>query len=227
MAMGIQRLKNGLLSLFLKSNCPLCDRPTETEVCEYCYRQLQRCQLKNPSQFWEGELPILVWGNYGGALKRTIAALKYDNHPQLARPLGFWLGEAWLNSPVAKTVKKLTVVPIPLHPSKQQKRGFNQAELIAQSFSQFTGYKQQPYGLERVIETEAQFNLSVQERSKNLADAFVLGKPFRRHPPNSPVLILDDIYTTGATVKSATKILQQQGIEVYGVVAIARPLGRV
>ncbi|HBB33807.1 MAG TPA: ComF family protein [Cyanobacteria bacterium UBA8803] len=222
MKKGIDWLTKGLLTLFLKPNCPLCDRPAEAELCQYCQRQLQRCQLNNPGADWQEELPVFVWGNYGGILKRAIAALKYENNPQLSRPLGFWLGEAWLKSVAAKRAKKLVVVPIPLHPNKLQKRGFNQAELIAESFCQFTGYKHQPHGLERVRETEAQFNLSSrEERKQNLADAFTLGNSWRKNSPTSPVLIVDDIYTTGATVRSATKILRQQGIQVYGVVAIA------
>jgi ComF family protein len=166
-------------------------------------------------------LPVFVWGNYSGVLKQAIASLKYNNQPQLSRPLGHYLGKAWLQSPAATRAKKLTVVPIPLHPTKQQKRGYNQAELLAQSFCQFTGYKEQPLGLERVRATEAQFNLSVQEREQNLTDAFVVGKSLSQRPTPSPVLLLDDIYTTGATVCSAAQILRKQGIPVYGVVAIA------
>ncbi|HEY9633323.1 MAG TPA: ComF family protein [Coleofasciculaceae cyanobacterium] len=220
-ATGIQKLKNGLLALFLKSKCSLCDRSADTEFCEYCQRQLLRCQLKNPSNFWQGELPVFVWGNYGGVLKRAIAALKYENQPQLARPLGHWLGQAWLKSPAATRAKKLTVVPIPLHRTKQQQRGYNQAELIAQSFCDFTDYKHQPLGLERVHATEAQFGLSVQQREQNLADAFMIGKRLSQRPTASAVLLLDDIYTTGATARSAAQILQRQGIQVYGIVAIA------
>ncbi|NET55187.1 MAG: ComF family protein [Symploca sp. SIO2E6] len=221
MAKELQKFKNALLSLFLKSNCPLCDRPADGELCEYCQRQLKRCQLAQPSYLWQGQLPVFVWGNYGGVLKRALAALKYENQPQLARPLGHWLGEAWLKSPGGKHTKKLTIVPIPLHSSKLKKRGFNQAELIAQSFCEFTGYRQQPHGLERVRATEAQFGLSGKERSQNLSEAFTVGKNFRQRPPTSPVLLVDDIYTTGATVNSAAQILHQQGISVYGVVAIA------
>lgn len=222
--MGIQTLRNGLLALFLKSNCPLCDRPSEIELCEYCQRQLQRCQLKNSSSFWQGDLPVFVWGTYSGVLKRAIAALKYDNQPQLARLLGHYLGRAWLESPTAKLVKKLTVVPIPLHATKLQQRGYNQAELIGRSFCQFTGYTAQQLGLERIRATEAQFGLSLQARSQNLADAFRLGKTFAKSPPNSPVLLIDDIYTTGVTAQAAAQTLRQQGIQVYGIVAVATSL---
>ncbi|AFZ17659.1 ComF family protein [Allocoleopsis franciscana] len=221
MSTSIERLKDGLLALFLKPNCPLCDRPAESEFCTFCQRQLQRCQLTTPGDFWKGELPVFAWGNYGGVLKRAIATLKYDNQPQLARPLGHWLAQSWLKSPVATPVKKLTVVPIPLHPLKLKKRGYNQAELIAQNFCDVTGYKHQPLGLERIRETEAQFGLSAQAREQNLADAFRISKSFGKHLPNSPVLLIDDIYTTGATVRAAAQILQRQGIQVYGVAAIA------
>ncbi len=220
MGTGIQNLKNGLLALFLQSKCPLCDRSAQVEVCDYCQRQLLRSQLHTPSQLWQGELPVFVWGSYSGMLKRAIAALKYENQPQLARPLGHWLGNAWLKSPAARA-KKLTVVPIPLHPAKLQRRGYNQAALIAESFCEFTGYKHQALGLDRARATEAQFGLSVQEREQNLADAFVVSRSLHRHPSASPVLLLDDIYTTGATVSSAAQTLQRHGIQVYGVVAIA------
>lgn len=221
MGTRIQKLKNDLLSLFLKSNCPLCTRPAADEFCEYCHRQLLRSQLQNPSKFWQGELPVFVWGAYGGILKQTIAALKYENQPQIARPLGHWLGETWLKSPAASRAKKLTVVPIPLHPTKLKQRGFNQAELISRSFCDFTHYKHQPLGLERIRATDAQFGLSRQEREQNLSDAFVIGKSLLKPLPTSPVLLVDDIYTTGATVRSAIQTFRRQGIEVYGLVAIA------
>ncbi|MBD2013918.1 ComF family protein [Microcoleus sp. FACHB-53] len=221
MSTPIERLKDGLLALFLQPKCPLCDRPAEGEFCTSCRRQLQRCQTTTPGECWKGELPVFVWGNYGGVLKRAIAALKYDNQPQLARPLGHWLAQAWLKSPVASRVQKLTVVPIPLHPLKLKKRGYNQAELIAQNFGDFTGYKHQPLGLERIRETDAQFGLSAQAREQNLTDAFRMGKGFHKHLPNSPVLLIDDIYTTGATVRAAAQILRKQGIQVYGIAAIA------
>ncbi|MBW4620391.1 MAG: ComF family protein [Cyanosarcina radialis HA8281-LM2] len=210
------------LDLFLQSNCPLCQRPTETELCQYCQRQLLDCQLTNPSQLWQGEIPAFAWGNYTGALKRAIAALKYENQPQLAQPLGRWMGEAWLKSKIAAKTPKLTVVPIPLHGSKLQQRGYNQAELLARSFCNFTGLRLQSKGLQRVRSTEAQFGLSIAQREQNLANAFKIDRP-----PGSPVLLLDDIYTTGATARSAAQILQQSGILVYGLVAIAAPqLGR-
>jgi predicted amidophosphoribosyltransferase len=107
-----------------------------------------------------------------------------------------------------------------MHPKKQKQRGFNQAALIAEGFCNVTGYKLKVNGLERIKETEAQFSLSVAQRQQNLANAFVIGKDLCR-PPNIPILLVDDIYTTGATVKAAVKTLEINQIKVLGVAAVA------
>lgn len=215
-----------LLDLFLRSDCPLCQRCTNQEVCQYCQRQIQGCQLANFAPSPQDQLPVWAWGSYSGALKRAIAALKYENHPQLACPLGYWLAQAWLDasSSTQHPLKSaITVVPIPLHPLKQQQRGYNQAELLAQSFCRVTGLPWQREGLKRVRLTEAQFGLSPTKREENLAEAFQVGTNLAQRCSTGSVLLLDDIYTTGATARAAAQILQQQGISVCGLAAIARP----
>lgn len=209
-----------VFNLFLKPNCPLCDRPAEGLLCKSCDRQLQRCKLNRPAQFWTEKPPVFVWGNYGATVKRAIAAMKYENHPELARPLGHALAESWLNASVGVR-SQLTVVPIPLHPKKQKERGFNQAELLAKSFCDLTGYSLEARGLERIRETEALFGLSAADRKQTLSGAIALGKGFRSNKPKGGVLLLDDIYTTGTTCREATQVLQKQGIKVYGIAAIA------
>jgi ComF family protein len=215
-------LVKSFLNLFLKSNCPLCQRPATGEFCPYCHKQLQRCQLTDPGRFWHSEQRVFVWGEYGGALKRAIAALKYDGNPQLAKPLGGWLAEAWLSFPEL-AIDNLTVVPIPLHQEKLKERGFNQAELLAESFCELTGLPLQRHGLERVKNTQPLFTLTPQQRQVEMKNALSLGKDFRRRLPRDRVLLVDDIYTSGTTVKSAIKILKLSGISVYGTVALATP----
>jgi ComF family protein len=213
-------LFKNICNLFLQSSCPLCQRSTSKAICDTCERQLKQNQLGNPAEFWQGQPALFAWGWYGGILKRTIAHLKYDPQPELARPLGQWLAQAWIESGVSRS--PFTVVPIPLHADKQQQRGFNQAELLAQSFCQWTGYPLQANGLERIRSTEAQFTLSASQREQNLSQAFSLGKAFQHRRPSSPVLLLDDIYTTGATIRAATQTLHRHGIRVRGVLAIAK-----
>jgi predicted amidophosphoribosyltransferase len=118
-------------------------------------------------------------------------------------------------------MKKIIVVPIPLHPEKLKTRGFNQAELIARGFCRVTGYSLQNSGLVRVKNTQPMFGLNSQERQENIQSAFALGKQFHSRFPQTPVLLIDDIYTTGVTAKEAATVLRQQGIEVLGIGAIA------
>ncbi len=212
---------HGVLNLFLESRCPLCQRSTRQVFCIDCERQLAECRLSQPLQRLEADLLCVGWGQYGGALKRAIASLKYDNHPELARPLGQWLGELWRQLPTTQQLGKVTVVPIPLHAAKQAKRGYNQAELLAEGFCQVTGLRLLRQGLQRVRETEAMFGLSPQQRQQNLTEAFQVGQALVAGNRQPPVLILDDIYTTGTTVRAAIHVLQQAQIPVVGVAALA------
>jgi ComF family protein len=205
-----------LLNLFLKSNCPLCQRPTGELICTYCQKQIQACQFQNPAEFWRGDFPLFAWGTYQGTVKRSIAAFKYENQPELARPLGTWLGKAWQQSPPIRG--KLAIVPIPMHPEKQKQRGFNQAELLAESFCRLTGHKLRSTILSRVKATAAQFSLSAQAREQNLQGAFQVTTSGQKFP--EPVLLLDDIYTTGATARSAKAVLEAAGIPVVGIIAL-------
>lgn len=219
------RLLHPLLDLFLRPNCPLCDRPVTTdELCTSCQRRLKECQQRNPYREWRSPLPVFAWGTYSGTLKRAIAALKYENTPQLARPLGYAMAEAW--QPQKLSQKRPIVVPIPMHPAKQRQRGFNQAERLAEHFCQMTRLPLQAQGLQRVRNTQALFELNPQQRQQTLKNAIALGKPFQRRPPQHPVLLFDDIYTTGSTVREAIRILHQHRIAVCGVAVLARPPAR-
>lgn len=222
-----RKILKPFLNLFLKSNCPLCQRPADRELCKYCERQVLRCQFPGGGQIFSGRVPVFVWGEYKDSLKRAIAAMKYNDNPQIARPLGYWLADGWLASPLA-TLDKVTVIPIPMHKKKLRERGFNQAELLGNSFCELTGLQLQRNGLERVKQTEALFGLSAGERLEVVKDAFVVGKDFsfgmlrkRNRRSGESVLLVDDIYTTGATVNAAIEVLQKAGIKVVGVVAIA------
>ncbi|MEA5577736.1 ComF family protein [Anabaena sp. UHCC 0451] len=209
-----------LLNLFLQSNCPICQRSTSNGICQYCAKQLKSCHLKNPKYLWKQELPVFSWGSYGGTLKRAIAVMKYENQPEIGRLLGQYLGEAWLLNFTSANLNPV-IVPIPLHTKKLKERGFNQAEIIAQGFCEITGLKLKSNGLARIKETKAQFSVSGAEREQNLTNAFTLGSDFSRRHPDAPVLLVDDIYTTGATAKSAVYVLHESSISVLGLASVA------
>ena len=211
--------------LCLEAACPLCDRSTASILCPSCQQQLLRAARLRPAQGWQPPLPLFAWGHYGGSLKRCLAALKYDHQPRLAEPLARALAESWLKSSLAaQTPSNLVVVPIPMHPEKQRQRGFNQAELIAKSFCQQT-HLPLVKGLSRQRNTAPQFGLSATDRLENLAAAFELGPFFQAQRPRASVLLLDDIYTTGATALSAAQTLRRHQISVYGILAVAKAGG--
>lgn len=210
-----------LLSLFIQSRCPLCQRQAQAMICDYCQQKVHVNHLPTWLTEMSSSLPIFAWGKYEGQLKRAIACLKYNNQPQLGILLGEWLGQSWLDTPQGKKIKKLTVVPIPLHQQKFNLRGFNQSVEIARGFCQVTGYALQTQVLIRVKKTEAMFSLNPQQRQANVKNAFVLNKKWHDKAARSSILLLDDIYTTGSTMKEAYQALNRNSIPVSGAAVMA------
>jgi len=206
-------IEQNLRALLLRGQCPLCDRAATETLCEGCSRQLDRLQLRDGAREWSGQLPVLAWGHYDGVLKRAIATMKYRNRPELGDLLGENLGELW-----RARVGPVVAVPIPLNPDKEKQRGFNQAEVIARSFARVAGLSCEPRAIARVRATAAQFGLSASERQRNLVGAFAVARSRSRQP----VVLVDDVYTTGSTAREAAAALQQSGRATVGIVVVAR-----
>ena len=113
------------------------------------------------------------------------------------------------------------VIPIPLHPKKLKERGFNQAELLARAFCRLTHYPLLTQGLVRVKNTAPLFNLNPQARQAMVWQSLQAGPKLRS--VTQPVLLVDDIYTTGATVQEACRVLGQAGKVFLGLVVVASP----
>lgn len=213
------KILRSFLDLFLRSPCPLCDRPSGPGgICLDCDRQLQHQRFSAPAQGWGGELPVFVWGQYGHILKRAIATMKYQGHPPLGQLLGSYLGQSWCQNRVSSS--PLVVVPIPLHGQKEKQRGFNQAAAIAQGFCGVTGYPLELRGLQRIKPTQALFALKPQERQQEIKDAFRLGHLAHRRPRQG-ILLIDDIYTTGSTAREVQRLLRAHRLPLTGIAAIA------
>lgn len=208
---------NQFLRFVFQAPCLLCSRFAFDRFCPDCQRRVECDRLLDPAQYWHDSPRVFAWGSYRDTLKRAISGLKYDRQPDLATPLGEWLAKAWLQHPISHN-RVLSAIPIPLHPDKQQQRGYNQAELIARAFCRITGYPLAAQGLTRIRPTEALFNLSPQQREQTLTQAFQLG----RVPRKTQILLIDDIYTTGATVRAAIQVLNRSGYSVLGVAAVAK-----
>ena len=214
------------LNLWLKLPCPLCQRTAEDVVCRYCQKKVESCKLENPQALWTGDLPVFAWGRYEGELKRAITTLKYNHHPEIGILLGKWLAKSWQeNNVISPSLKltKLTIVPIPLHKTRFQERGFNQTVSLARGFCQETGDYLEPEALIRVKASKAMFNLSPAQRKKNLQNTFAISENWQKSSKFASILLLDDICTTGTTIKEAAQILRKHKINVLGAIVIATP----
>ncbi|WP_299402901.1 ComF family protein [Acaryochloris sp. IP29b_bin.148] len=212
-------LLSQIRQLSFKPQCAMCERSALDILCTDCRHQLEDCR-NLASVMRDDDLRLLAWGQYQGFLRQALAQLKYSQKAKIAQFLGLQLGLAWLETQPHSF--RPVVLPIPLHRVREEKRGYNQATLIAREFCHVTGLTLTAHGLFRVRETTAQFNLTPSERFANVAQAFSVASQFSHQINRKPILLLDDIYTTGATVYAATQTLRDAGLQVVGVAVIAK-----
>jgi ComF family protein len=142
-------------------------------------------------------------------LREIIHHLKYSDRVSLARPLGDILKQCLEREPFKGDV----VIPVPLHRSRERRRGFNQAELIAKRL----GRPMNTRLLRRRKDTPSQTGLTRNERKRNLAAAFEV-----RGRVNGTFIVVDDVYTTGSTMNEIARTLKRAGAERVEVLTVAR-----
>lgn len=159
---------------------------------------------------------LLVGFCYQGALRRGLKRVKYSSSWAVLEELGeMWFGR--LGELVGEDLEGFEVVGVPMYRRKLKQRGFNQAERLGRMLAEEFGLE---YGesLRRVRETRAQYGLGRREREENIKGAFEVregGLPER-------VVLVDDVWTTGTTMRECCRVLKEGGVEeVWGVV-IAR-----
>jgi competence protein ComFC len=114
------------------------------------------------------------------------------------------------------------IVPVPLHPAKQREREFNQAERLADCLGRATGIQVNKTLLRRVEPTQTQTRLSREQRAANVARAFALAPGAKLN--GGRVVVLDDVFTTGATTSACAKVLLAAGADDVCVWTVARGL---
>jgi ComF family protein len=114
------------------------------------------------------------------------------------------------------------IVPVPLHPVRYLTRRFNQAAELGRQLAAFSGVPFDPAILQRTRRTRQQVGLGVNERLDNVRGAFSVPEEMRSRLAGKSVLLVDDVYTTGATVKAATKVLKRAGAAHVDVLVFAR-----
>lgn len=220
------------LDLIYPRRCPICERilgRREGTVCSECRKKLpyireplcKKCGKpvgKEEQEFCEDcerGRHLFVCGRsvflYEKAFRRSIHRMKFQNRREY---LDFYAEEmAREGERYLKAWKIRTIVPVPMNRRKRKERGFDQSLLLARKLGERTGIFVAENCVIRHRYTKAQKELSAKERRKNLQGAFSLreGCVLRE-----PVLLVDDIYTTGATMDEISRVLRRSGIgEIY------------
>lgn len=156
---------------------------------------------------------------FGGILQQAVLRLKLSKKTRLASFFAQKIAKADL--PDLDLLAQDLIVPVPLHRSRQASRGFNQSLLIARHLSRLLGVPLAPFHLERTRPTPSQFQMKTRkERKENVKGAF---RVTRRHPFSGKKLCLvDDVVTTGSTLKACALTLLEAGAKQVSAVTVAR-----
>ncbi|MFA4858861.1 MAG: ComF family protein [Candidatus Margulisiibacteriota bacterium] len=158
---------------------------------------------------------------YEGVIRRAIHQFKFSNKKMLAEPLGKII-KSRLTAAFPEIINcgAEVTIAVPLSDRRRSSRGFNQAEVLAKCAAECLGIPYQNEIITRSRETLPQFDLPKEKRSTNVSGAFRINNP--KAIQDQRILLVDDIYTTGATVNECAKTLKQGGAAKVYVLTLAR-----
>lgn len=212
------------VNLFYPNTCKACSVPLlrhEKVICTTCHFELPKTQTilerGNPLEkiFW-GRVPLEAVASYyyfqkGGKVQHLIHNLKYKGHKEVGVFVGTLMGLGLIKEPVFSSID--FIVPVPLHPSKMRKRGYNQSEAIAEGLAESMQKEVDLKTLIRTRASETQTRKSRFKRWENVKEIFLVTDVEKLK--NKHILLVDDVLTTGATIEAcAQQLLAIQGIKI-------------
>jgi ComF family protein len=209
--------------LFFPKNCSACGtglNEQEEVLCTMCLYDLPRTNFhKEP----ENAVEKLFWGlsevkhatayfnfSKGSKYREVIHKLKYNGRSDIGVELGKFFAAEISGSVFSNTD---IIIPVPLHPSKLRKRGYNQSEVIGEGMSDIMEIPMETNVLVRTVNNETQTKKSFAERRKNVESVFKIEKP--ELIKNKHILLIDDVITTGSTLMACVDELNKvEGVTV-------------
>ena len=207
---------NKLLDFIYKKRCYFCGSSKEcVKMCSKCYAEMNYSDKAINREI----LGVKVYsaGVYEKNIQKMIRGIKYHRQKDLAYYMAKFMWKYFCELGLEKDFQ---VVPVPLHKSRQKKRGYNHMELVADELCKLSGFSPNYELIKRIKPTKPQYKLSKQEKLKNLENAFEVDKT---KLSDKPVLIIDDICTSGATFGSMIKEFQDNGINNIICFAMSSP----
>lgn len=193
----------GLLDWIYKKKCYFCGSSKNSlRMCDKCYDKMNFCDVKIHHEIFG--VKVYSCGFYQGEIQKLIRGVKYHKQKELAFYQAKFMWEYWQK---LNFNKDFLVVPVPLSKERKKKRRYNHMELVAEEFCKLSGYSFDFELIKRVKNTKPQYNLKRKERMKNLENAFEVVKT-----TDKPLLLIDDICTTGSTFESMILELNKKGI---------------
>lgn len=214
----MKKLFEKFLDLIYKKRCYFCKSSAfSLKMCPKCYEKLEFNDI-GANRIIEGT-DVYSAGYYTKELQKLIRGVKYHKQKELAYYQAKFMYDYFLKIPQLQN-KNFLLIPVPLHTKRLKKRGYNHMELVCEEFSKLTGFQYDFNLITRCKNTKPQYNLSRAERLKNLQNAFIINKSDYN---KTPILLLDDICTTGSTFEEIIKTLKNSGINEITCFATATP----
>ena len=218
------RLMGDFLGLLFPSLCVSCGKNLYRHEALICTQCLYHIPKTNYHFLKDNPVSRLFWGRVdlesaaayyffdkGSRFRGLIHKMKYRNQKEIGYELGKIYGIELKSSGLFNEAE--LVIPVPLHPRKERKRGYNQSEWIARGIAESMGKKLDTKSVYRAIDTESQTRKSRYERWKNVENIFKIHHPEKLK--NRYILIVDDVITTGSTLEAcAHTILGLDGTKV-------------
>ncbi|HEX6891832.1 MAG TPA: ComF family protein [Chryseolinea sp.] len=219
------------ISLFFPKYCLSCDNALvkgENMICTMCMLEMPQTDYhksrENPlSHRLSYRIPVkhamaLFKFSKNGRVQHLLHQLKYRNHPEIGVTLGRFYGEKMRDESELRSEVDV-IIPIPLHPTRKRKRGYNQSAKFAEGLSERLEIPFTDELLERRIKTETQTRKTKLNRWENISGVFGLKVP--ESIRGKKVLLVDDVITTGSTLEACSQLLIGQGCQQLSIACIA------